>query len=73
MLMKSLIALSMTATNSWNRGPGRSRQLPEEVAVRLPNAIFGALTAVVLFLVAQEFFSVEIGLLTAYCPKTRFV
>jgi 4-amino-4-deoxy-L-arabinose transferase-like glycosyltransferase len=66
MLMKSLIALSLAAGDSWNRGPGRSHPLPEEVTVRLPNIIFGALTAVVLFLLAQEFFGVEIGLLTAF-------
>jgi 4-amino-4-deoxy-L-arabinose transferase-like glycosyltransferase len=66
MLMKSLIALSLAAGDSWNRGPGRSHPLPEELTVRLPNVIFGALTAVVLFLLAQEFFGVEIGLLTAF-------
>jgi hypothetical protein len=66
MLMKSLIALSLAGGDSWNRGLGRSHLLPEEVIVRLPNVIFGALTAVVLFLLAQEFFGVEIGLLTAF-------
>jgi hypothetical protein len=66
MLMKSMIAVSLAATGLWNRELGGSRPVPAEVAVRLPNAIFGALTAVVLFLVAQEFFSVEIGLLTAF-------
>jgi len=35
------------------------------VAVRLPNAIFGCLTAVVIFLLAREFFGVGIGLLSA--------
>jgi dolichyl-phosphate-mannose-protein mannosyltransferase len=66
MLMKSLIAISLAATDFWNRGPGRARKVPEEVAVRLPNVIFGSLTAVVLFLVAQEFFGVEVGLLAAF-------
>lgn len=66
MLMKSMIAGSLAATDLWNRKLGPSHQMPEEVAVRLPNVIFGALTAVALFLVAQEFFSVEIGLLTAF-------
>jgi len=66
MLMKSMITVSVAATDFWNRRMGPSRQVAEEVAVRLPNVIFGALTAVVLFLVAQEFFSVEIGLLTAF-------
>jgi hypothetical protein len=65
MLMKSMVAVSLAATDLWNRERGGSRPVPEEVAVRLPNVIFGALTAVVLFFVAQEFFSVEIGLLTA--------
>ena len=66
MLMKSMIAVSLTASDAWNRRLGGPRQVTEEVAVRLPNAIFGALTAVVLFLLAQEFFGVEIGLLTAF-------
>src|SRR5690242_8914432 len=47
MLMKSLIAISLAATDLWNQGPGRLRPVPEEVAVRLPNAVFGSLTAVV--------------------------
>jgi hypothetical protein len=66
MLMKSMIALSLAATDWWNRKTSASHEIGEEVAVRLPNLIFGALTAVVLFLVAQEFFGVEIGLLTAF-------
>src|SRR2546428_11496888 len=40
MLMKSLVTLSLAATDSWNRGLGRSYQIPDEVAVRLPNVIF---------------------------------
>jgi 4-amino-4-deoxy-L-arabinose transferase-like glycosyltransferase len=65
MLMKSLITLSLAATDLWNQGPGRSLRVPEEVAVRLPNVLFGSLTAVVLFLFAQEFFGIEVGLLAA--------
>jgi hypothetical protein len=63
--MKSLIAVSLGAADSWNRGLGHSHQVAEEVAVRLPNVIFGSLTAVVIFLFAQEFFGIEIGLLSA--------
>jgi hypothetical protein len=66
MLMKSMIAVSLAATNLWNRALSGSHPVPEEVAVRLPNVIFGSLTAVVLFLVAQELFGVEVGLLTAF-------
>jgi len=65
MLMKSLIAISLAATDTWNRGLGHSHPVSEEVAVRLPNIIFGALTAVVIFLLAQEFFGFEVGLLSA--------
>ena len=65
MLMKSLIAVSLGAADIWNRGSGLSHQVSEEVAVRLPNVIFGSLTAVVIFLLAQEFFGVEVGLLSA--------
>jgi hypothetical protein len=65
MLMKSLIAVSLAATDSWNRGPGAPHPVPEEVAVRLPNAIFGALTPVVIFLLAREFFGPGVALLSA--------
>ncbi|MGO8734154.1 MAG: ArnT family glycosyltransferase, partial [Terriglobia bacterium] len=65
MLMKSLIAVSLADADSWNRGVGRTHPVPDEVAIRLPNVIFGSLTAVVIFLFAQEFFGVEVGLLSA--------
>ena len=65
MLMKSFIAASLSASDMWNRGLGHSHQVPEEAAVRLPNVIFGSLTAVVIFLLAQELFGVQIGLLSA--------
>jgi len=65
MLMKSLIAASLSAADIWNRKFGLSYEVPEEVSVRLPNVIFGSLTALVIFLIAQELFGVEIGLLGA--------
>jgi hypothetical protein len=65
MVMKSLIAGSLWAADVWNRGFGQLHEVPEEVSVRLPNAIFGSLTAVVIFLIAQELFGVEIGMLSA--------
>jgi hypothetical protein len=65
MLMKSLISISLAACDFWNRRMGRSHPVAEEVAVRFPNVLFGSLTAVVIFLFAQEFFSVEVGLLSA--------
>jgi hypothetical protein len=65
MLMKSLIAVSLAAAGRWNRGPGRLYPLSDEFAVRLPNVIFGALTSVVIFGLAQEFFSLQVALLSA--------
>ncbi len=66
MLMKSLVALSLSATSLWNHGWGHSSPISDEVAVRLPNVVFGSLTAVVLFLLAQELFGFEVGLVSAF-------
>jgi hypothetical protein len=55
----------LAAADSWNRGVGGSHPVTDEVAVRLPNVIFGSLTAIVVFLLAQEFFGVGVGLLSA--------
>jgi hypothetical protein len=66
MLMKSMIAISLGLSDIWNRGLGQSMQISEEVAVRLPNVIFGSLTALVIFLLAQELFDTQIALLAAF-------
>lgn len=66
MLMKSLITVSLAAVESWNRELGHSHQISEEVAVRMPNVIFGSLTAIVVFLFAQECFGFEVGVLSAF-------
>src|SRR5262245_35062374 len=66
MLLKSLVTLSLVGADLWNRGSGVAHQIPDEVAVRLPNALFGSLTAIVIFLLAQEFFGFEVGLLSAF-------
>jgi hypothetical protein len=66
MLMKSMIAISLGASDLWNRYHGESTRISEEVAVRLPNVIFGSLTAVVIFLLAQELFDTQIALLAAF-------
>ena len=70
MFMKSLTAISLAASDIWNGGPGRFHQIPEEASVRLPNVIFGSLTALVIFLLGQELFGVEIGLLSALLWST---
>jgi Dolichyl-phosphate-mannose-protein mannosyltransferase len=66
MLMKSMIAISLGACDLWNRYHGESSKISEEAAVRLPNVIFGSLTAVVIFLLAQALFDTEIALLAAF-------
>ena len=66
MLLKSLVTLSLAGTDSWNHGLGRSYQISDETAVRLPNVIFGSLTAVVIFFFAQEFFGFEVALVSAF-------
>ena len=66
MLMKSMIAISLGASDLWNRHHGASQQISEEVAVRLPNVIFGSLTAIVIFLLVQELFNTQIALLAAF-------
>ena len=71
MLMKSLIAISLAAGDIWNRV--RAYPLPEETLVRLPNVLFGSLTAVVIFLVGQEFFGAGIGLLSAFLWSTGII
>ena len=70
MLMKSLITLSLAAADVWNRGAGRAHRVEEEVSVRLPNVLFGSLTAVVIFLLAKEFFGVAVGLLSSLLWST---
>ena len=66
MLMKSLIAVSLCGRGYLEPGIRTALiQCRKRLSVRLPNVIFGSLTAVVIFLLAQELFGVEIGLLSA--------
>lgn len=66
MLLKSLVSVSLAATESWNTRVGTCCQIAQETAVRLPNAVFGSLTAVVIFALAQEFFGIGVGLIAAF-------
>jgi hypothetical protein len=63
MLMKALMFVSVKAQQAWN---ARSDyQLSDEAALRFPNILFGALTAIPLFLLAAAFFDCWTGLLAA--------
>ena len=61
MLMKTLMFVSMTLAGQGG-GPDK---LSDEFALRLPNAIFGALTVIPLFLLTAAFFDRWTGLVAA--------
>jgi len=61
MLMKALMYVSMTRAGQGG-GPD---MLSDEFALRLPNAIFGALTVIPLFLLTAAFFDRWTGLIAA--------
>ncbi|HEX8890508.1 MAG TPA: glycosyltransferase family 39 protein [Pyrinomonadaceae bacterium] len=63
MLMKSLIFISMRVEQAWNTRSASA--ISDETAVRFPNILFGALTAIPLFLLTAIFFDRWTGLLTA--------
>lgn len=65
MLMKFLVTSSLLAAAWWNGGVGQRHAISDEIAARLPNLVFGALTTVVLFLLAETWFGTRVGLLTA--------
>jgi hypothetical protein len=68
-LMKALLAASIVASEGWN-STSAARQNPRlqistETAARLPGAVLGALTSILLFLVTRELFGAEVALLAA--------
>ena len=69
MLMKSLQAATIIIAEKWNNSsfvasrPG-SRIAPE-TALRLPGAIFGALSTLLIFLIVSELFGVEVALIAS--------
>jgi len=70
MLMKSLQTASIFLAEKWNNSVlvsahKSSLYLQPESALRLPGVIFGALTAILIYLVAAELFGTEVGLIAA--------
>jgi len=63
MLMKLLIDLSLRGARAWNSMT--SSAISEEAALRLPNALFGALTAIPLCLLTAVLFDLSTGLWAA--------
>ncbi len=65
MLMKWLVTASLGGADFWNRHEGLTHPISEETAVRFPNVVFGALTAIVIFAFAQQLFGFPVGLISA--------
>lgn len=70
MLMKTLIFVSMRAAHAWNARAGagdtlHALNISDEAALRFPNVLFGALTLLPLFLLANAFFGRRTALITA--------
>jgi predicted membrane-bound dolichyl-phosphate-mannose-protein mannosyltransferase len=68
-LMKAALLISVIAADKWNQtslvAAHPELNVPVETSLRLPGALFGALTAVLIFLVASELFGLEVGLISA--------
>ncbi len=64
MLMKAFQGATIILAEKWNNSSlGAERRIAPETALRLPGAIFGALSALLIFLIAAELFGVEVGLI----------
>lgn len=68
-LMKALLGISLITSERWNQASFVASRpqlnVPVEVSLRVPGAIFGALTSILVFLVAAELFGAEVGLIAA--------
>ena len=65
MLMKTLQAASIIAAEKWNSLVSPAQQIAPETALRLPGVIAGALTALLIYLIAAELFGAEVALIAA--------
>jgi len=67
LLMKALLTASMVVADKWNSLPALGGRAPIETesALRFPSTVFGAFTAVLIYLVATELFGAEVGLIAA--------
>jgi hypothetical protein len=69
MLMKALLTASVVAAEYWNSASfvasHPSLNISTEAALRMPGAILGALTSLLIFLVVSELFGIEVALIAA--------
>jgi predicted membrane-bound dolichyl-phosphate-mannose-protein mannosyltransferase len=64
-LMKALQTASLFLADQWNHRSRSEWQITPETGLRLPSAIFGALTSILIYLLAAELFGAEVGLIAA--------
>jgi hypothetical protein len=69
MLMKALQAATIILAEKWNStsfvASRPANRIAPETALRLPGAIIGALTTILIFLIASELFGSEVALIAA--------
>lgn len=65
MLMKALQATSIILAEKWNSFARPEDRIAPETALRLPGVIAGALSALLIYLIAAELFGVEVALIAA--------
>jgi hypothetical protein len=67
LLMKALLTGSVVFADKWNSIPSLGGQHPiaTETALRFPATLFGALSALLIYLLAAELFGAEVGLVAA--------
>jgi hypothetical protein len=67
LLMKALLTASVVVADKWNSVPSLGGRWPiaMESALRFPVTVFGACTAILIFLLATELFGSEVGLIAA--------
>jgi len=70
MLMKGLQTVSIVMAEKWNSSSiasanPESLRISVEAALRLPSALFGAFTSVLIYLVVAELFGAEVALIAA--------
>ena len=69
LLMKALMTTSVIAAEKWNQtsfvAAHPEMNVSVESSLRFPNALFGSLTVILIFVVASELFGLEVGLIAA--------
>ena len=68
LFLKGILTISVVTAEHWNKSFAQNRPslfIPVETALRLPVTIFGALSAILIFLIAAQLFGVNGGLIAA--------